>query len=91
MSHIQRQNAKTFARCQANYDAMLPPEDPDPWPCAICGEDTHDENERENVAPICDDCVEEWYLCSVCGDEWAKKAEKKNDACDNCKEENDED
>jgi len=38
MDHLQRKNAATFARCQAAYDAMLPPEGPDPWPC---GETNH--------------------------------------------------
>jgi len=87
MTHLQRKNAATFKRCQAAYDAMLPPEGPDPWACAICGEDTHEENERENFAPICDECIEEWYTCPECGDKYDHRAEKRNEPCDDCKEE----
>jgi predicted Zn-ribbon and HTH transcriptional regulator len=69
-----------------SHQATNPPEEPNPWPCAICGYDTHDTNDRD-VAPICDECIAEYYTCDVCGAEFEPKILKKNDACDECKAE----
>ncbi len=67
--------------------ATNPPEDRDPWACAICGNDTYDETERENIAPICNECIKEWYTCPVCGEEFDHKGEASYELCDDCKDE----
>jgi hypothetical protein len=69
------------------HQATNQPEEPTPWPCDICGYDTHDTNERDDVAPICDECIAEYYTCAICGCKLETKSEKKNNACDECKAE----
>jgi len=88
MNHIQRKNAATFARCQARHDAMEHPDfyAPDPPSCHICGYEATEERED---APICEECIKTWYTCPECGDEFDHKAEKKDEPCDDCKEEED--
>jgi len=86
MNHIQRQNAEMFKRCQAAYDAKEHPDyyAPDPPSCHICGYECDQEREDK---PICEECVKAWYTCPACGMKYDHKADKKNDACDDCKEE----
>jgi hypothetical protein len=68
------------------HQATNPPEEPNPWPCACCGWDTHETNKRGDVAPICDECIKEWYTCPVCEEEFDYKSETDNQPCDDiCK------